>query len=84
MGKIPFYKKDKFNRGTAHIVYDLTIDDINERKEKAIKFTSANQCAHYLGITPDALKSYVDIKAQKRFYSTKHNKPFAIRLAKGY
>lgn len=82
MGKIAFYKKDKFKRGTAHIVYDLSIECIEKRKSQAITFDSANQCAKYLGVTTDVLKTYVSVKAQKRLYSDKLKKTFAIRIAK--
>jgi ribosomal protein L35AE/L33A len=38
-----------------HIVYDLSIEDINERKAKAKLFDNANEAAAYLGVKTDVI-----------------------------
>ena len=38
-----------------HIVYDLSIVDVNERREKAKLFDNANEAAAYLGVKVDVV-----------------------------
>jgi hypothetical protein len=38
-----------------HIVYDLSIQDVNERKDKAKTFDNANEAAAYLGVKVDVI-----------------------------
>lgn len=60
-----------------HIVYDLSIKDINERKAKAKTFDNANEAAAYLGVK-------VDVVFRKRVAGKKikgiNNKLFAVRI----
>ena len=39
----------------THIVYDLSIEDLEERKEKAKIFNNANEVAAYLGVGIDVV-----------------------------
>lgn len=41
--------------GIRHIVYDLSIKNLDERKAKAIHFDTANQVAHFLGCKVDTV-----------------------------
>lgn len=41
--------------GLRHIVYDLSIKNLDERKAKAIPFDTANQVAHFLGCKVDTV-----------------------------
>lgn len=65
--------------GLKHIVYDLSIKNLDERKAKAIPFDTANQVAAYLGIK-------VDIVFRNRMVGKKvtalNKKQYAIRVIK--
>lgn len=65
--------------GLKHIVYDLSIENLEERKAKAIPFDTANQVAAYLGIN-------VDIVFRNRMVGKKvkalNKKQYAIRVIK--
>lgn len=41
--------------GLSHIVYDLSIENLEERKQKAKHFDTANQVAKYLGVKLDTV-----------------------------
>jgi hypothetical protein len=62
-----------------HIVYDLSIQDVNERKQKAKLFDNANEAAAYLGVK-------VDVVFRKRVAGKKikgiNNRMFAVRVIK--
>ena len=60
-----------------HIVYDLSIEDINERKAKAKTFDNANEAAAYLGVKVDVV--FKNRIAGKRIKGI-NNKFFAIRI----
>jgi hypothetical protein len=62
-----------------HIVYDLSIQDLNERKEKAKLFYNANEAAAYLGVKVDVV--FRNRVAGKRIKGI-NNKFFAIRVIK--
>jgi hypothetical protein len=62
-----------------HIVYDLSIQDVNERKEKAKLFDNANEAAAYLGVKVDVV--FRNRVAGKRIKGI-NNKFFAIRVIK--
>lgn len=60
-----------------HIVYDLSIEDINERKEKAKLFDNANEAAAYLGVKVDVVfKNRVVGKKIKGI----NNRMFSVRI----
>lgn len=60
-----------------HIVYDLSIQDVNERKQKAKLFDNANEAAAYLGVKVDVVfKNRVAGKKVKGI----NNKFYAIRI----
>lgn len=65
--------------GLRHIVYDLSIENIEERKAKAIPFDTANQVADYLGIK-------VETVFRNRIVGKKvialNKKQYAIRVIK--
>ena len=60
-----------------HIVYDLSIEDINERKAKAKLFDNANEAAAYLGVKTDVI--FRNRTTGKRIKGI-NNKFFAIRI----
>lgn len=62
-----------------HIVYDLSIADVNERREKAMLFDNANQAAAYLGVKVDVIFRNRKVGKQVRGIN---NKKFAVRVIK--
>lgn len=83
---IKLYKKARrYSHALPHIVYDMSIEDLEERKEKAIRFETAIQAAQYIGLRSYRnMYYYTDtqaIKKKKRYWSEKHQKYFAIRRA---
>jgi hypothetical protein len=60
-----------------HIVYDLSIQDVNERKEKAKLFDNANEAAAYLGVKVDVIfRNRTTGKKVKGI----NNRIFAVRI----
>jgi ribosomal protein L35AE/L33A len=60
-----------------HIVYDLSIEDIKERKEKAKTFDNANEAAAYLGVKVDVIfRNRTTGKKVKGI----NNRIFAVRI----
>lgn len=63
-----------------HRVYDMSIEDVNERRQKSLVFPTAQKAAQYMGIPSHRISergqpgTYV--------YSKKHNKKFAVRIEK--
>lgn len=62
-----------------HIVYDLSIEDVNERREKAKLFDNANEAAAYLGVKVDVV--FRNRKVGKKVKGI-NNRYFAIRTIK--
>ena len=62
-----------------HIVYDLSIVDVNERREKAKLFDNANEAAAYLGVKVDVV--FRNRKVGKKVKGI-NNKYFAVRTIK--
>lgn len=62
-----------------HIVYDLSIVDVNERRERAMLFDNANQAAAYLGVKVDVIFRNRKVGKQVRGIN---NKKFAVRVIK--
>lgn len=62
-----------------HIVYDLSIVDVNERKEKAKMFDNANETAAYLGVKVDLI--FRNRKVGKKVKGIS-GKIFAVRVIK--
>jgi len=60
-----------------HIVYDLSIKDVNERKEKAKLFDNANEAAAYLGVKVDVV--FKNRIAGKKIKGINGHK-FAVRI----
>jgi hypothetical protein len=61
-----------------HIVYDLSIENIDERKAKAKQFDNALQVAKYLGCTPKRV--FNNRIPGKRIFSDLMNREFAVRI----
>lgn len=61
-----------------HRVYDLSILDVDERRQKSIVFPSAEKTAQYLGVPRNHLAEVRGVGRQ--YFSKKHNKKFAIRI----
>jgi len=62
-----------------HIVYDLSIEDVNERREKAKLFDNANEAAAYLGVKVDVV--FRNRKVGKKVKGI-NNRYFAVRTIK--
>jgi hypothetical protein len=62
-----------------HIVYDLSIEDINERKAKAKLFDNANEAAAYLGVKVDVV--FRNRTVGKRIKGI-NNKSYSVRVIK--
>lgn len=81
---IRFYKKrPRWEIKVPHVIYDMSIEDVEERKEKALRFETMFKTAEYIGMKHyQYLAYYTDtqaIKKKKRFWSEKHQRYFAIR-----
>lgn len=60
-----------------HILYDLSIQDVNERKEKAQRFENANRVAEFLKVKVDCV--FRNRKVGKKVLGV-DNKYYAIRV----
>lgn len=92
MSKIPFYKKREVIRkeslqipkaSTPFIVYDLSIEDLQERKVQAKRFDCAKELSNYLSIRVQNIPYYTSteaIRKKRRYFSEIHNREFAIRI----
>jgi len=60
-----------------HILYDLSIQDVNERKEKAQRFENANRVAEFLKVKVDCV--FRNRKVGKKVLGI-DNKYYAIRV----
>lgn len=72
--------KEQFENKIAHRVYDLSIEDMDERRAKSVVFPTGEKTAQYLCIE----KKYLyEIRVPgKQYFSKKHGKKFAIRIEK--
>jgi len=74
--------KLSFDEQIAHLVYDLSLP-LPERRERVLRFPSALKAAAWLGMgNPNKIPYYTSPRLQRRYYSQKHGKEFAIRVAK--
>lgn len=64
--------------GVPHRVYDLSIQNIEERKAKSIPFNSAKEVASFLGVKDDTV--FNNRKPGKRIKSPVFNRQFAVRI----
>lgn len=62
-----------------HILYDLSIKDVEERKSKAKLFDTANEVAEYLGINVDIV--FRNRMPNKRIKGL-NQKEYAVRVIK--
>ena len=62
------------------IVYDVSIEDIDERRKKAKEYETSKKACHELGIGYNAMRNA--ILAKRRIFSTTLNKEVAIRYKK--
>ena len=79
------YQKDDIQGGVAYIIYDCSIEDLQERKGKAITVSSACAVTRQIGLKKQNIQYFTSKEAiikKRRFFSKIHNKYFAIRLAK--
>lgn len=60
-----------------HIVYDLSIKDLNERKEKAKTFDNAKQVADYLGVKTETVFRNRTVGKQ---ITALNKKQYAVRI----
>lgn len=68
-----------FEANLPHIAYDLSIEDIGLRKEKAKQFNNAREVAAFLGVKVDLIfRNRVVGKKVKAI----NGKYFAVRIAK--
>lgn len=62
------------------IVYDVTIEDIDERRKKAVEYETMKKACNTLGIGYTAMRNA--ITSRKRIFSDVLNKEIAIRYKK--
>lgn len=74
-------KKTSIENAVPHKLYDLSIEDLTERREKAMEFRSAAAAANYLGVVPKYI--YGARHAGRRIYSKKFSRWYAIRVIAG-
>jgi hypothetical protein len=63
-----------------HRLYDLSIEDLQERREKSFVLPSATDAMNYLGVGSHVF--YDHRKPGKQLYSKKLDKKFAVRVEK--
>jgi hypothetical protein len=63
-----------------HRLYDLTIEDINERREKSIVMPTATQAMNFLGVCNSTF--YKNRVPGTQIFSKKLNKKYAVRPEK--
>lgn len=72
----------RLNNITSHsipvLVYDVTIEDIEERKKAAKSYDTLKQACQYLGLSYSNIKTAISTK--KRVFAPLLNKEVAIRL----
>jgi hypothetical protein len=69
-----------FAESNPHWLYDLSIEDLNERKQKKQLFDAAHKVANFLGLPP---KEIYDKRTHgTKVFSKRFNRWFAIRVAK--
>jgi len=73
---IPF---DQDN-AVPHVIFDLSIADVNKRREKAIRVPTGRHAATFLGV--DMRKLWDNRTPGRRIWSNAHGKHFAVRIAK--
>lgn len=60
------------------LAYDVTIEDINERRKKAMEFKTLKIAEQKLGVGQNMLKSA--LRKKSRVFSTLYQKEFAVRF----
>lgn len=60
------------------LAYDVTIEDINERRLKAMEFKTLKIAEQKLGVGQNMLKSA--LRRKSRVFSTLYQKEFAVRF----
>ena len=63
----------------SHYVYDCTLE-IEERVQERLVFRSGTAAANWLGVLPQRV--FINRKTRNRIWSDKHQKWFAVRIAK--
>jgi hypothetical protein len=66
------------DNAVKHILYDLSIEDIAERRAKAVIKDSAAEVASYLGVAPRTV--FKNRSPGKKIYSNFLKKHFAVRI----
>lgn len=79
--------KSLYNIPKPYIIYDTSINDLKIRKENAILFNTAKECAIFLGLSKtEYLIKYASIeaiKSNKRFKCKRNGISYAIRQYQG-
>lgn len=60
------------------LAYDVSIEDVTERKDKVMEFKTLKIAEQKLGVGQNVLKSA--LRKKGRVFSTLYNKEFAIRF----
>lgn len=63
----------------VHILYDLSIEDINERKAKAKEYANAKEVADYLGVRIERVWRN---RMPNRRIKALNNKEYCVRIKK--
>jgi hypothetical protein len=71
---------DYISDDVEHVVYDLSIQDVDQRREKANRFPSARHVATFLGVTPGQV--FNNRLPGQRIWSDVHCGYFAVRTGK--
>jgi hypothetical protein len=62
------------------VVYDVSIEDIDERRSKAVEYDTMKRACYALGVGYNAMRGA--ILAKRRIFSTTLNKEVAVRYKK--
>jgi hypothetical protein len=64
----------------AYLVYDLSIDDIEERRAKAVTFRSGKCVCNFMGYPPNKITDLRQVG--RRVVSRNDGKTYAVRVKK--
>ena len=78
--KIPYDPFNDIQESYSVALYDMDIEDVEERKNKRLIFTPAVKAANFLGITPQKL--YNALKPNNYLRHRESNKKYAARRIK--
>ncbi len=62
-----------------HYLYDLSIENMEERKEKRQRFDTVKKLAAFIGVPPDEI--YDKRTVGRKIFGPRHQRWYAVRIA---